>query len=185
LSTARAPEIETQRLILRPHRVDDFDASFAMWRDPIVTRYIGGTPSGEQQAWSRLLNYAGHWALLGFGYWAVEEKVSREFIGELGFADFRRDIDPLMRNAPELGWAFASRVHGRGYATEAVGAVLTWSEARFESSRTVCLIHPENLASIRVAQKCGYREFKRQLFNDRPVVLFERVSRETDLNRKL
>jgi RimJ/RimL family protein N-acetyltransferase len=147
-----------------------------MWSDPVVTRFIGGKPSSEQQTWSRLLVYAGHWALMRFGYWAVEEKASREFIGEVGFADFKRDIDPLMRDVPELGWAFASRVHGRGYATEAVAAAVAWGDARFKSVRTVCLIHPENLASIRVAQKFGYREFERSLFNDRPTLFFERLA---------
>ena len=147
-----------------------------MWSDPIVTRFIGGKPSSEQQAWSRLLVYAGHWALMRFGYWAVEEKASGEFIGEVGYADYKRDIDPRMRDVPELGWAFASRVHGHGYATEAVRAVVAWGDAQFESVRTVCLIHPDNLASARVAQKCGYREFESKLFNDRPTAFFERLA---------
>jgi RimJ/RimL family protein N-acetyltransferase len=150
-----------------------------MWSDPVVTRYIGGKPSTEQQTWSRLLNYAGHWALLGFGYWAVEDKATREFIGELGFADFKREIDPRMRAVPELGWAFASSVHGRGFATEAVRAAVAWGDANLESARTVCLIHSDNLASIRVAEKCGYHPFERTLLGDRPTVFFERVRRET------
>jgi RimJ/RimL family protein N-acetyltransferase len=146
-----------------------------MWSDPVVTRFIGGKPSTEQQTWSRLLGCAGHWALLGFGYWAVVDKASGAFIGELGFADFRRNIDPRMRDVPELGWAFASHAHGQGYATEAVGAVVAWGDAQFESRRTVCLISPENLASVRVAEKCGYREFERASFNDTPVLFFERL----------
>jgi len=145
-----------------------------MWSDPAVVRFIGGKPSSEQQTWSRLLGYAGHWALLKFGYWALEEKASGRFVGELGFADFRRDIEPSMKDVPELGWALASHVHGQGYATEAVGAAVAWGDARFGQARTVCMIDPQNLASIRVAQKCGYREFKRTLFNDRPTIFFDR-----------
>lgn len=154
----------------------DFDASFSMWSEAAVTRFIGGKPSSEQQAWSRLLVYAGHWTLMRFGYWAVVEKQSGSFIGELGFADFKRDIDPRMRDVPELGWAFASRVHGQGFATEAVRAVVAWGDAHFETNRTVCLIDPENLASIRVAEKCGYREFARVPFNNKPSVFFERFA---------
>jgi RimJ/RimL family protein N-acetyltransferase len=171
---ATAPEIETDRLTLRGHRVDDFDASFGMWSDPVVTRFIGGKPSSRQQAWSRLLNYVGHWALLGFGYWALEEKASGQFVGELGFADFKRDLDPSMRGVPELGWALASSFHGRGYATEAVRAAVAWGDARFGPARTFCLIDSENLTSIRVARKNGYREFKRAAFNERPTIFFER-----------
>jgi RimJ/RimL family protein N-acetyltransferase len=121
------------------------------------------------------LNYAGHWALLGFGYWAVEERASGTFVGELGFADFKRDIDPAMRGVPEAGWTFASPVHGRGYATEALAAVVAWGDERFSHGRTVALIDAENLASIQVAEKCGYREFMRALFSERPVIFYERI----------
>jgi RimJ/RimL family protein N-acetyltransferase len=169
------PEIETDRLRLRAHRVDDLDAALAMWSDPLVTRFIGGKPSGEQQTWSRILAYAGHWALLGFGYWALEEKTSGRFVGELGFAEFHREIDPAMRNAPELGWALASAVHGNGYATEAVRAAVAWADSRFGAARTVCLIDVENAASIRVAEKCGYRQFASTTFNGTATLFFERT----------
>jgi RimJ/RimL family protein N-acetyltransferase len=168
------PPIETDRLRLRGHRLDDFADAFAMYSDPAVTRFIGGKPSTEQQTWSRLLGYAGHWALLRFGYWVVEEKASGRFAGELGFANFRRDIEPSMRDAPELGWVLASHAHGKGYATEALRAAIAWGDVRFERARTVCLINAENVASIRVADKCGYREFERGRFNDQPTIFFER-----------
>ncbi len=168
------PVIETARLRLRAHRLEDFEDSFAMWSDPVVTRFIGGKPSTEQQAWSRLLGYAGHWVLMGFGYWAVEEKATGRFAGELGFANFKRDIAASMRDVPELGWALASPFHGQGYATEAVRAAVGWGDVRFESARTVCLIDPANLASIRVAEKCGYAVFERTLFNERPTLFLAR-----------
>ena len=168
------PVIETARLRLRAHRLEDFEDSFAMWTDPAVTRFIGGKPSTEQQAWSRLLGYVGHWALMGFGYWAVEEKATGRFAGELGFANFKRDIAPSMRDVPELGWALASPFHGQGYATEAVRAAVAWGDVRFESARTVCLIDPANLASIRVAEKCGYAVFERTRFNERETLFLAR-----------
>ncbi|MHB8147234.1 MAG: GNAT family N-acetyltransferase [Vulcanimicrobiaceae bacterium] len=168
------PIIETERLTLRGHRLDDFADCLAMWSDPAVTRFIGGKASTAQQVWSRILNYAGHWTLMNFGYWAVEEKASRRFVGELGFANFKRDIEPEMRDAPELGWAFASPFHGKGFATEAARAAVSWGDERFASARTVCLINAENLPSIRVAQKCGYSEFRRTRFNDQPTLFFER-----------
>jgi RimJ/RimL family protein N-acetyltransferase len=168
------PVIETKRLILRGHRLDDFSDCAAMWSDPIVTRFIGGKPFSEEETWARLLRYAGHWSLMGFGYWAIEEKDSHSFIGELGFADFKRDIEPSIKGMPELGWALASRVHGKGYATEAVRAVVAWGEAHFGSARTVCIIRPENVASIRVAEKCGYRELQRATYKGHPTLMFAR-----------
>ena len=95
-----APILETERLKLRGHRLDDFVHCAAMWADPIVTKHIGGRPFTEEESWTRLLRYVGHWALLGFGYWVVEEKITGSFIGEAGFADYKRDIDPpLQRRA--------------------------------------------------------------------------------------
>ena len=146
-----------------------------MWGDAAVTRYIGGKPFTREEVWARLLRYAGHWALLGFGFWAIEEKATRALVGELGFADHKRDIDPPLSDAPELGWALAPRVHGKGYATEAVLAAVAWGDANFGPRRTVCLIHPENLASIRVAEKCGYRECLRTTYKGQPTMLFTRT----------
>jgi len=173
------PVLETARLRLRPHGLADFAGCAAMWADPAVVRYIGGVPSTEPQSWSRLLGYRGHWSLLGFGYWAVEEKETGEYVGELGFADFKRGFDASLAGVPELGWAFVARRHGRGYATEAVRAASAWGDRRFGAARTVCLIDPENLASIRVAQKCGYRELRRAVYKDAPTIIFERAPAAT------
>jgi RimJ/RimL family protein N-acetyltransferase len=145
-----------------------------MWSDPIVTRYIGGKPSTRQQTWSRLVNYAGHWALLGFGYWVLEEKTTGRFAGEVGFADFHREIAASMRDVPELGFALASHAHGKGYATEAVAAVVAWGDRHLPSPRTVCLIDPRNAASLRVVQKAGYAIFEHATFNDGPALFLER-----------
>ncbi len=166
------PVIETERLKMRRHRADDFANCAAMWADPIVTRYIGGKPFTAEESWARLLRYAGHWSLLGFGYWAIEEKSSGRFIGEAGFADFKREIEPSIHGVPELGWALVSGAYDKGYATEAVRAAITWGESNLAARRTVCLIHPENLPSIRVAEKCGFKEYHHTTYKGHPTVLF-------------
>jgi len=168
------PAIDTERLALRGHRLDDFDDCAAMWADPVVTRHIGGKPFSKEDVWKRVLGYAGHWSLMGFGYWVIREKASGRFVGEVGFADFKRQIEPSLEGVPEIGWALATWAHGKGFATEAVRAALTWSETHFESRRTVCLINPDNLASIRVAGKCGYKEFARTTYKDQPTIIFDR-----------
>jgi RimJ/RimL family protein N-acetyltransferase len=168
------PLIETERLILRGHRPDDFVDSLALWTDPEVTRFIGGKPSTREEVWSRLLRYAGHWALLGFGYWAVTEKETGRFLGEVGFADFKREMEPSLDGMPEIGWVIAPHGQGKGYATEAVQAAIAWGDAYFNSRRTACIIAPENQPSIRVAEKCGYREFCRTTYKDKPTIMFVR-----------
>jgi RimJ/RimL family protein N-acetyltransferase len=67
-------------------------------------------------------------------------------------------------------------MHGKGYATEAVAAVLAWGDAHFSDPRTICLIHPDNVASIRVAQKCGFHEWQRATYRGEPTIVFERNS---------
>ncbi len=168
------PSLTTERLTLRGHTVADFDESAAMWADPDVTRYISGRANTQEEAWARLLRYVGHWALLGFGYWVVREKATNRFVGEVGFVDYKRDVVPSLDGAPEAGWVLSPAAHGRGFATEAVHAILTWGESRFGAARTVCLIHPDNLRSIRVAEKCGYREQVRTTHRDQTVIIFER-----------
>jgi RimJ/RimL family protein N-acetyltransferase len=169
-----APVIETDRLLLRGHRLEDFDACAALWADPDVTRHINGNPSTPSETWTRLLRYAGHWTLLGFGYWAVEDKASGRFLGELGFADFRREIDPSLAGLPEIGWVLSPQVHGRGLATEGVRAALAWGDAHLGADRTFCIISPENRASIRVAEKTGYSEFMRAAYKGSPTIVFAR-----------
>jgi RimJ/RimL family protein N-acetyltransferase len=171
---AEVPVLETDRMRLRRHAVEDFAACAAMWGDPGVTRFIGGKPATGEEVWARLLRYVGHWALLGYGFWAIEDKASGAFVGELGFADFKRDLDPPIGGQPELGWALVPRFWGQGRATEAVRAALAWGDARFDGTRTVCIIDPENVASLQVAHKCGYRERARTLYKGAPTILFER-----------
>jgi RimJ/RimL family protein N-acetyltransferase len=173
-SPSTVPIIQTERLILRGHTLADFDECLAMWSDPEVTRHIGGRPSTAEEVWTRLLRYVGMWALLGYGYWVVRERESGRFVGEVGLADFHREITPALEGAPEAGWVLAPWAHGRGFATEAVRAALAWGDANLDAPRTVCLIAPENAASIHVAEKCGFREFARTIFKDQPTILFER-----------
>jgi RimJ/RimL family protein N-acetyltransferase len=170
----QAPVLESARLKLRAHSLDDFVPCAAMWADPIVARYIGGKPLSEEEAWTKLLRYAGHWSVMGFGYWAVEEKETSRFIGELGFADYKREMQPPLGTTPEAGWIFSPAAHGKGYAGEALREVLAWGETHFEDGRTVCLIHPENAASIRLAEKYSYRELRRTSYRDRPAIVFSR-----------
>ena len=89
-------------------------------------------------------------------------------------ANYKRDVQPSLEGMPEAGWVLAREAHGKGYATEALRAVIGWGELRFGKTRTACMIHPENAASIRVAEKCGYREPKLASYKGESVLLFMR-----------
>lgn len=167
--------IETPRLRLRQHGVNDFDDMAAMWADPIVVKHITGTPSTREQSWARLLRYAGHWSTLNYGYWAVEERDGGAFVGEVGFADYRRDIEPSLDGIPELGWIFAPAAHGKGYATEAARAAIVWGQEHLpHAAHIACIMVPEHGASIRVAEKCGFTLLTRTRYANEPILMYRR-----------
>lgn len=166
-----APVLETARLRLRPHRPSDLNDCAELWADPVVTRYISGRAFTREEVWARLLRYAGHWHWFPYGFWAIEEKHSGAFVGELGFAEFERELEPRL-NVPESGWVLSPRFHGQGLGKEALLAVLAWGEARLPA--TACLIHPENHASLRLARGCGYAECVQTVYKGQPAVIFRR-----------
>lgn len=167
------PVLETERLRLRGHAMSDFEAAAAMWAEPDVVRHISGKPSTREESWARMLRYPGHWSLLGYGFWVIEEKASGRFAGEGGFANFMRAIDPPF-DAPEQGWALASWAHGKGYAYEAMRAAIDWGEAHFRRTDFVCMIAPDNAPSLKLAERLGYREYVRTEYKGEPTVLLRR-----------
>ncbi|MCU1238423.1 MAG: GCN5-related N-acetyltransferase [Candidatus Solibacter sp.] len=183
IGMSEIPVIETERLRLRGHRVEDFRNCAAMWGDPVVTRYIGGRPFTAEEVWARLLRYVGHWTLLGFGFWLIEERATGSFVGEAGLAEFQREMEPSIAGVPEMGWVLSPRFHGKGYGTEVVRAICRWGEERFGGGRMVCIIDGENAASMRVAEKCGFRELPGATYRGQEVKLFERVGEIGDAGR--
>lgn len=145
-----------------------------MWADERVVRDITGRPSSREEAWARLLRYGGLWGILGFGYWLVEQRASGAFVGEVGVADFRRDLEPSLDDALEAGWVVHPGAQGRGFATEAMQAVLAWVDRHLAGQRLVCMIAPGNAASFRIAAKCGFVEFARTDYRGEPTILLER-----------
>lgn len=169
------PFLETDRLRLRGHTRDDFDAVLAMWSDPLVVRHIGqGVALSENQVFEKILRLRGMWPVFGFGFWAIEERMTGRLVGEIGFLE-RYRAEPEHRGVPECGWALVAEAHGKGFASEALAAVLGWGDANLRVRRTICTITPENAPSIRLAEKFGYKRFGTELSNGRNVVLFERI----------
>lgn len=167
------PILETPRTILRAHVLDDFDAYASMWADPIVCRFIGGKARTREESWMRFLRHAGLWSLIGYGYWAIEDKATGRFIGEAGFHDMKRDIKPSLEGIPEAGWVLAPEAHGKGVAGEVVARMVAWADEIF--AKTVCIIDPENSPSLKVAGRVGYVEVLRTRYHGEPTILFERL----------
>lgn len=175
-----APVIETARLRLRPYRADDLAAQAEILADPRVTRHLGRAPFSREESWRRILAVPGLWALLGFGYWAVERLEDGRLIGQVGFADYMRDMSPSIEGLPEMGWIFGPAGQGQGYCTEAVMAALDWAQDALAGQRIVAIIDPDNGPSIRVAERCGFVRAEPATYHGEPILLFERPARIRD-----
>lgn len=170
------PTIETARLILRAPELADFDAYAALGTNPDFMRFMGDGPlRNEEESWSGFLRMAGSWAIAGFGTWAIVEKASGRYIGNTGFIERKRDRGPEFKGVPEMGWAIDPAAVAKGYATEAVLAAIAWGRQHFGPVRVIALINDENTASIKVAKKCGFQQFKRDLSAGRPRLFFDRL----------
>jgi RimJ/RimL family protein N-acetyltransferase len=145
--------LETDRLTLRMLAAEDFDPYAAMVADAEVMRFISpdGKPFSRFAAWQNFSAHIGHWQLRGFGQFALIERGSGEFVGRAGpwqpegWPDF------------EIGWALRSQFWGRGYATEAANACLSFAFTNLGLSHVISLIDRDNLRSIRVAERIGER----------------------------
>lgn len=175
--TARAaPVLETARLVLRPHRSEDLDAQARAMGDPEVVRHLGGTPFSREDTWRRLLCAPGLWNLLGYGYWVVAARDDGRYLGQLGFADFKREMSPAIEGLPEMGWIFTPAAQGQGYATEAGLAALAWADEVLRPPQITAIIDAANAPSIRVAEKCGFNETEPATYRGEPILLFRRKS---------
>ena len=149
----KIPTLETERLRLRPLRESDFEDYAALYADPEVLRYLGSGPEpwDRGRCWRHMAFLKGHWELAGAGMWAVELRETGGFLGLIGFAA------PEGWPGFELAWTLARPFWGRGYATEGARAALAYGFKVQRRDRVVSLIHPENQASIRLAERLGER----------------------------
>ncbi|HEY4056044.1 MAG TPA: GNAT family N-acetyltransferase [Kofleriaceae bacterium] len=168
--------VETPRLVLRPHVPSDLEQLIATWADPDVYRFLAGRPFTREECWARLLRHVGHWTVFGWGMFAVLDRASGRYIGDVGFANFERGIVGI-DGSPEAGWLVAGSVQGKGLASEALAAATAWLDEKIDPPRTVCMIDLGNAASHKVAAKAGYRESGRAKHGESDVMLYARVRR--------
>lgn len=146
----RVPTIETERLRLRSFDARDFEAYAAMMADAEVTRFLAdGRPLGRADAWRQLAMFAGHWALRGFGVWAVEERATGGFIGRIGC------FEPEGWPGFEVCYTLARGAWGRGYAREGAAAALRHARETLGRRDVISVIRPGNVGSVRVATSLG------------------------------
>lgn len=142
--------IETQRLLLRPTALEDFDAWASAMAHPEYARFIGGVQP-RAAAWRGFLTMAGAWQMQGFAMFSVIEKSSGRWVGRLG---------PWMPEewpGTEVGWSITPAFWGKGYAGEGAAAAIDWAFANLGWTEVIHCIDPANVASQQVARKLGSR----------------------------
>jgi len=144
------PELQTERLVMRGWRFEDYEPLADILADPAVGAGLG-KPDGltPHEAWLDMSVLSAHWNLRGFGHWVLEERGSGEFVGRAGL--YYPPDWPEM----EVGWTVAPKHWGKGYAPEAARAACAWAHSELGARRIVSLIAPSNAQSIRVAEKLG------------------------------
>jgi len=152
--TMNVPVVETERLTLRGFTAADVDAMLAIYADPEVAQFItfDGKPQNREYVWRVMTNMAGHWALRGYGMWAVEEKQTGALIGHVG------PYYPEGWPGQEIGWTIAREHWGKGYATEAARASLDYAARTLRWPRVIHIINPLNVRSITIAEKIGSKK---------------------------
>jgi len=147
------PTLETERLRLCALGERHFEAYAAMLADASSTRFVGdGQPLDRMNAWRSMAMLLGHWALRGYGMWAVELKDSGKFVGRVGL--HRPEGWPDL----ELGWMLMPDQRGHGYATEGARAALDFAFRELNAQRLVSLVRTDNTAAERVARRLGARQ---------------------------
>ena len=142
------PTLETERLILRAAIAADFDAFADIWADGDRSKFIGG-PLVRNKAWRTFAADFGHWHLRGHGMFVVEEKTTGNFIGSIGH------WNPEGWPEPEIAWTLSRKATGKGYATEAVKAMIDHTFNTLKWDTVVSYIDDDNSPSQKVAKRVG------------------------------
>ena len=145
------PTLQTERLILRGWRMDDFEPLAQMMADPQCGRFItaNSKPLDRPASWFNMMTLAGMWAVQGYGLFVMEEKATGRFVGRAG------PFHPLGWPGFEVGWGLHPDARGKGYATEAARAAIAWSRTVLGARDVVHVIAVDNIPSQAVARRLG------------------------------
>ena len=145
--TLNIPVVETERLILRGHRMEDLDAMVEFFAGD-RNSYVGGKME-RGDCWRAMLRGMGHWAMRGYGLWHIEEKATGKVIGWAGI------LHHIEWPEPELAYTLFEGFEGKGFAIEAATAARDYAAHNFGIDAPVSLIDPENTQSMKLARRMG------------------------------
>lgn len=165
---------QTERMLIRPLSLSDVPALTGIFGDPEVMKHsVRGVY--DEAATRRFVEwcmacYESH----GVGPWGLVEKETSALIGFCGVGPERvGDVEEI-----NLGYRLARRYWGRGLATEAARAALAYAFVHKGCESVVVIVEPGHVASLRVAEKAGFRCFREITFHGKPVRLYRLTNDE-------
>lgn len=170
------PTLTTERLLIEPLAMKHWEVYAEIWSDPRMTQFISPEPRSRNESWGKFLQGIGLWSLFGYGYLAFCDRATGKILGNGGLAQFERGIAGL-EGYPEAGWAFGYESWNKGYATEAMSAVLAWADVNLNEPEIRCIIDLDNIASMRVGAKLGFEHLETSEGSTGPLGLFSRKRR--------
>lgn len=159
-----APVLTTERLILRRIGEDDLDPHMTLLNTPAVMEHLGGVQPREVIAAKHEASRAG-FAARGFGFMIMEERATGEMVGHCGLRHVAHPLAPNPQDF-EIGWLVREDRWRRGYAHEAMRAVLDWGFATHHAPRIVAITTQINVGSWRLMEKLGMIRVSELDFND-------------------
>lgn len=146
--------IETERLILREVTKEDINEIYEVYSDPEVAKYDWFYPiKSEEQALKIIENYKEELECEEEITWGIVLKESKKLIGICCLGDF----DKLSRRA-EIGYDISQKNWNKGYGAEAIGAIVDYGFKKLNLNRIEAFITPGNNNSIRVLEKCNFKQ---------------------------
>ncbi len=144
------PTLQTSRLLLHPWAFEDAPALFQILQEPDIFKYFPRTaPPRREWVDKYIAHHFAHWQERGYGHWAVVTKNDGQVAGWTGL-EYLPELDQT-----EVAYLLSKQVRGRGYATEAARAAIAFGFGTCHLPVIIGLVHPENVASVRVLEKCG------------------------------
>lgn len=148
--TVSIPTLATPRMILRGFSSDDVEPLHEILSEPGVLRYFPSSDPPPVERVEKLIeNHKSHWTKLGFGWWAVMDRIENELLGWCGLG--------LLEDSgeTEIKYLFKRSAWGQGMATESATACVDYAFQEVELDTIIGLTHPDNIASQRVLEKSG------------------------------
>jgi RimJ/RimL family protein N-acetyltransferase len=162
-----ADHLRTGRLLLRPFQRDDLETLSLLMADPDFMRFSLGAYSREQTA--AFIEKVINWRENGLpSQFAMILPQTGDLLGYCGF--FHQQVDGL--DEIEIGYRLKPDCWNKGLTTEAARAVRDHGFRDWKLERVISLIHPENKASRRVAEKNGMVLERETTFRGFPTQVF-------------